>query len=57
MKSDILPEKCKIVYKRAPTLRDIIAKNVVELPPIKGYTFFTGKGFFSLQILFCLSIL
>ena len=41
----ILPEKPNIVYKRAPTIKDILVKNVVDPPPKSGYTFFNTKGF------------
>lgn len=41
----ILPEKPLIIYKRAPTLRDIIVKNVVEPPPKNKFSF-NGKGFY-----------
>ncbi|XP_040178228.1 uncharacterized protein LOC120910536 [Rana temporaria] len=33
----ILPDRPNIVYKRAPTLRDLIVKNVVVPPPISGH--------------------
>lgn len=45
----ILPEKPKFVYRKAPTLRDIIVKNVLD--PLKisqGFTFFSKKGFLSM---------
>lgn len=42
----ILPEKPNIVYKRAPTIRDLIVKSVIDPPPVPTYTFFSGKGFY-----------
>lgn len=39
----ILPEKPKFTYHRAPTLRDIIAKNVLDPPAQKA---FNGKGLY-----------
>ena len=42
----LLPEKPRIVYKRAPTLRNLIVKSVVEPPSKPGYSFFSGKGFY-----------
>ena len=42
---EILPERPKFIYKRAPTLRDQLVKSVVD-PPKKQFTFFTGKGFY-----------
>ena len=42
----ILPDKPRILYKRAPTLRNLVVKTVVEPPPKPGYTFFSGKGFY-----------
>lgn len=42
----ILPEKPLIIYKRAPTLRDIIVNNVVEPPPKNKFSFLNGKGFY-----------
>lgn len=41
----ILPKDTKFIYKRAPTIRDLVVKNVVD-PPKKMFSFFTGKGFF-----------
>lgn len=44
----ILPVRPNIIYRRAPTLRDLMVKSVVEPLPKTGYTFFGGKGFFPL---------
>lgn len=45
--ANILPEKLRLIYRRAPTLRDIIAKNVPNPPKrITDLTFFQGKGFY-----------
>lgn len=46
----ILSEQPKFVYRRAPTLSDIIAKNLPN-PPSKSeqFKFFQGKGFFPLK--------
>lgn len=44
---NILPEQPRFVYRRAPTLRDIIAKNVPDSPNNQSkLTCFQGKGFF-----------
>lgn len=43
---EILPERPNIVYKRAPTIRDLIVKSVLDPPPTSTYTFFSGKGFY-----------
>lgn len=42
----ILPEKPKFTYRRAPTLRDLIAKNVLDPPAQKKFYIFEGKGFY-----------
>ena len=43
----ILPSMPRIIYRRAPSLRDLVAKNIPD-PPTKSntLTFFQGKGFF-----------
>lgn len=41
---NILPDVPKIVYKKAPTLRDLLVRNVMD-PPKSGHNFFTSKGF------------
>lgn len=43
---EILPERPNIVYKRAPTIRDLIVKSVIDPPSKPAYTFFSGKGFY-----------
>lgn len=43
---EILPSNPKFTYRRAPTLRDKIARNVVDPPKTPDFTFFSGKGFF-----------
>lgn len=46
-----LPDKPQIIYKRAPTLKDLIVKSVIE-PPLKAsYSFFTKKRLLSVQTL------
>lgn len=45
------PQIPKFVYKRAPTLRDKIVKNIPD-PPTIGYTFFIGKGFYPCKLCF-----
>lgn len=47
----LLPQIPNFVYKRAPTLRDKIVKNIPD-PPSIGYTFFTGKGFYPCKYCF-----
>lgn len=42
----ILPNRPKYVYKNAPTLRDKIVKSIIEPPPNRKFTFFTGKCFY-----------
>lgn len=42
----VLPEKPKFIYKRAPTIRDKVVKNVIEPPPRNLFTFFSGTGFY-----------
>lgn len=42
---ELLPQNPKFVYKRAPTLRDKIIKNIPD-PPSICFTFCTGKGFY-----------
>lgn len=43
----ILPDKPKFVYRKAPTLRDIIAKNVLDPPKTsQKLSFFQRKGFY-----------
>lgn len=43
----ILPEKPRFTYRRAPTLRDLVAKNVPDPPKRSNdLTFFQGKGFY-----------
>lgn len=44
--STILPERPKFTYRRAPTLRDNLAKNVLDPPPKKTFSFFEGKGYY-----------
>lgn len=41
----VLPDKPKIVFKRAPNLRDKLVHNVVEPPPPKPKMFWDLKGF------------
>lgn len=41
----LLPMKPKFIYRRAPTIKNRVVRNVVE-PPKRPFTFFTGKGFF-----------
>lgn len=43
---DMLPDKPKIVFKRAPNLRDKLVHNVVEPPPLKPKMFWDVKGFY-----------
>lgn len=44
---NILPDKPHFIYRRVPTLRDLIAKNVPEPPKrLTELSFFQGKGFF-----------
>ena len=44
---DVLPVAPKVVYRRAPTLRDLVAKSVPDPPNKKEVlTFWQGKGFF-----------
>lgn len=42
---EVLPDRPKFMYRRAPTLRDQLVKSVIT-PPKKQFSFFTGKGFF-----------
>lgn len=42
----LLPEKPRFTYRRAPTLRDLVAKNVLDPPPRRNFSFFDGKGFY-----------
>lgn len=42
---DVLPDRPKFIYRRAPTLRDQLVKSVID-PPKKQFTLFTGKGFY-----------
>lgn len=42
---EVLPDRPKFIYKRAPTLRDRLVKSVID-PPKKQFSFFTGKGFY-----------
>lgn len=42
----ILPEKSRFTYRRAPTLRDRIAKDVLDPPSQNKCSFFDGKGFY-----------
>lgn len=45
----ILPDRPYFVYRKAPTLRDKIAKNIMDPPKRSNeLSFFQGKGFFSL---------
>lgn len=50
---DVLHGNPKFIYKRAPTIHDRIVKSILD-PPKIGLTFYTGKGFFPLQMLFCM---
>lgn len=43
---DLLSDKPKIVYKKAPSLRDRLVHNIVEPPPPKPKMFWNLKGFF-----------
>lgn len=36
----ILPEKPRFTYRRAPTLRDRLARNVLDPPTKKNFSFF-----------------
>lgn len=46
----ILPDTPNIIYKRAPTLKDMIVKSVVE-PPLKTkFTFFSGFSLASFRV-------
>lgn len=42
----ILPEKPRFTYWRAPTLRDRLARNVLDPPTRKNLSFFEGKGYY-----------
>lgn len=42
----ILPEKPRFTYRRAPTLRDRLARNVLDPPTKKNFSFFEGKGYY-----------
>lgn len=42
----ILSNVPKCTYRRAPTLRDGIAKNVVVPPSKRNFSFFEGKGYY-----------
>ena len=42
--AQVLPEKTLFTYRRAPTLRDIIAKNVLDPPEKKVFHFLMRKG-------------
>lgn len=36
----------RFIYRRAPTLRDLVAKSVLDPPSKKTFTFLEGKGFY-----------
>lgn len=42
------------IYKRGPTIRDKVVKNVID-PPKRTFSFFTGKGFFPCRRCFACS--
>lgn len=44
---DVLPDKPKFVFKRAPNLRDRLIHNVVDPPPPKPKMFLDLEGFYS----------
>lgn len=44
--SAILPEKPRFKYRRAPTLRDHLAKKLKRPPTKKKFSFFEGKGYY-----------
>lgn len=50
-----LPEQPKVIFRKAPGLRHLIAPNVVE-PPIRPTFFVKLKGFFPLSEVPCMQI-
>lgn len=44
--NQVLPPFPRFVYRRAPTLHDLLAENGLDPPSKKVFTFFEGKGFY-----------
>lgn len=51
----VLTEKPKFTYQRAPTLRDLISKNLLDPPAQMKCSFFEGKGYYPCKKIYILA--